>query len=277
MKVSARDLELEIKQLIDSTGIFNRIFTRVKDKHSIERKIRLKKYKECGKKMQDLIGIRIVLYFNDDIEFIKKLLISKYNLIEIVHDKNDTEQFGPTRLNLIFELPEHVKRNLSHYLENSLIDSTFEVQIRSVLSEGWHEVEHDLRYKCKEEWENFTDESRRLNSILATLENCDWSVRKLFDELAYKNYKKKNVQAMMKNKFRLRFGESDIMPEILNMLEEKPELLKLIYRANRTDILNEIQEYKLIVNYNNIIFVINKLVINDDSINNLTPPYLFNQ
>ncbi|MBK7959276.1 MAG: hypothetical protein IPK03_14995 [Bacteroidetes bacterium] len=32
-------------------------------------------------------------------------------------------------------------------VNNSLVDSTFEVQLRTILSEGWHEIDHDLRYK----------------------------------------------------------------------------------------------------------------------------------
>jgi len=275
MNVNARELELEIKRMIDGTGIFNRIFARVKDIDSIKRKIESKNYEATGKKMQDLIGVRIVLYFNDDIEFIKSLLISKYDLIEEVHDQNDTEKFGPTRLNLVFRLPEYAEKSVSLYLQNDLIDSTFEIQIRSVFSEGWHEVEHDLRYKCKDEWQEFTDESRTLNGILATLENCDWSVRMLFEELAYKNYKKRNVKAMVKNKFRLRFGEAEINTKILDELEQNHELLKLLYRSNRNEVLEALIEYRLPVNYDNIIFITNKLVIKNETINDLTPKYMF--
>jgi len=275
MSINARDLELEIKQLIDNTGIFNRIFTRVKNNESITRKLEVKDYSIDGKKMQDLIGVRVVVYFNDDISFIKNLLKSKYELVEVVHDQNDTEQFGPTRLNMVFKLPELAKKNVDLLLANPLIDSTFEVQIRSVFSEGWHEVEHDLRYKCKDEWEDFMDESRTLNGILATLENCDWSVRMLFDELAYKNYKKRNVKAMMKNKFRLRFGEAEISSNILSIINGNPELQKKIFRVNRSEVLNKLIMYKLPINYNNIIYIINHEAQLSEKITQMTPKYMF--
>lgn len=70
-----------------------------------------------------------------------------------------------------------------------LIDETYEIQIRTILSEGWHEVEHDLRYKCKEEWNNFQEESRLLNGIYATLESSEWAMLTLFEKLSYSQYK----------------------------------------------------------------------------------------
>ena len=45
------------------------------------------------------------------------------------------------------------------------IEPTFKIQIRTVFSEGWHEVEHDLRYKCKDDWEGCELYSHTLNGI----------------------------------------------------------------------------------------------------------------
>lgn len=57
----ASDVETPLKH----SGIFYRIFSRSKSINSIKRKLNLKQgvYSSNGKKMQDIIGIRIVFYF----------------------------------------------------------------------------------------------------------------------------------------------------------------------------------------------------------------------
>lgn len=35
------------------------------------------------------------------------------------------------------------------------IDDTFEIQIKTMFFEGWHEIEHDMRYKGEELWKNY--------------------------------------------------------------------------------------------------------------------------
>ncbi len=60
------------------------------------------------------------------------------------------------------------------------IDDTFEIQIKTMFFEGWHEIEHDMRYKGEELWKNYKGFSRYFNSILATLELCDKSMVTLF-------------------------------------------------------------------------------------------------
>lgn len=72
-------------------------------------------------------------------------------------EKLTDKVFMPTRLNLIFRMDDFCSRELVNVLkdidgiDSSLIDCTYEIQLRTVLSEGWHEVEHDLRYKCRTE------------------------------------------------------------------------------------------------------------------------------
>ena len=65
------------------------------------------------------------------------------------------------------------------------IDATFEVQLRTISFEGWHEIEHDMRYKSPygdDFWRE--DLSRTLNSVLANLELCDWTTLNVFEKLA---------------------------------------------------------------------------------------------
>ncbi len=90
-------------------------------------------------------------------------------------------EFSAVRYNIIYELPLELLNGERNFPGAShLIDSTFELQIRSILSEGWHEVEHDLRYKAKQDWIGNDVESRKLNGIYATLETSEWTMIKNF-------------------------------------------------------------------------------------------------
>ena len=82
------------------------------------------------------------------------------------------------------------------------IDDTFEIQIKTMFFEGWHEVEHDMRYKGEELWSHYPGFSRYFNSILATLELCDKSMVTLFEDLGHALYKSGRWSDMVKSQFR---------------------------------------------------------------------------
>src|SRR5690606_30312102 len=119
----------------------------------------------------------------------------------------------------------------------ALVDNTFEVQIRTILSEGWHEIDHDLRYKRKDDWIGFDRENRAINGVYATLETSEWTLLKLFEELAYKHYKTGNVSAMLHNKFRVRLKESSLDNDLIEYIGSNQTLIKRIYRFDRIRLL----------------------------------------
>ena len=181
-------------------------------------------------------SIRIVLYYMDDIPICKELLKSAYSVIEkdSHEDIPKVNEFNPLRMNYVCHMPEEfVQRFPKEIFENYRIDKTFEVQIRTTFSEGWHEVDHDVRYKHKEEWEQHYELSRELNGIYATLEVCDRSMVNLLERLAYQNYKNMQIEAMIRNKYRLRFENPAISVPLLEFLQKDTELVKRIYRSPR--------------------------------------------
>ncbi|MGX2951708.1 hypothetical protein ACWIUA_12555, partial [Ursidibacter sp. B-7004-1] len=106
-------------------------------------------------------------------------------------DELTGETFKPIRYNLIYDLPPDTILDEYNDLKE-YIDLTFELQIRTVLSEGWHEVEHDLRYKFKGDWTKFPEEDRKLNGVYASLEIGEWTMLQILHSIAYKHYKDKN-------------------------------------------------------------------------------------
>jgi putative GTP pyrophosphokinase len=215
----ARDIGKDIENELQRIGIFYRIFIRAKSDNSITKKLADKGYEKSseGKLLQDVIGIRITLYFNDDLPIVYKALKSRLEFVSETIDETEETVFKPERTNLIFRMNEENAKETNDCVVgyHSYIDTTFEVQLRTVLSEGWHEVDHDLRYKCKMEWNEHSDISRTFNGVYATLVTSDWSIITIFEQLAYRHYKKQNWIAMLRNKFRLRFIEETIDPRIL--------------------------------------------------------------
>lgn len=239
-----------LERYLKQAGIYYRIFARQKSTGSIEKKISQKRevYLEKGKKLQDFVGIRVVFYFQDDVEIFHDKLrsmdgydpsnesnsITELDSITALRDQIEKYEelkplssmfplhdkvFMPQRLNVVMRMPPNVCCYLDEELpsnlveeDKQLIDHTYEVQLRTVLSEGWHEVEHDLRYKTRFEswWDDCREESRQLNGIYATLEASECALLNLIEGLAYKNYKSREWDAMIRNHFRLRFNENKL-------------------------------------------------------------------
>lgn len=275
----SRRIATDIDEKLQAVGILFRIFSRVKDTASAEEKISTKEYASTGKKLQDLVGVRIAAYFHDDIDLIYKIVADHFDILDETIDSPKDDHFSPERHNIVLKIPVQHIEEFQQVNKNPLIDSTFELQIRTVLSEGWHEVEHDMRYKCKEEWANHSDLSRVLNGIWATLSNCDWSTISLFEEMAYRNYKNYEWQSMLRNKFRIRLAKSKLDSELANYYSKNSEFTKRIYRIERNNFLNELykSKAKLPLTYDNISFMMNFFFIKDSHITSITPKFILNE
>jgi hypothetical protein len=187
--------------------------------------------------------------------------------------------FQPIHKNLICRMNEEDSRTLNELKSSatneifSLIDNTFEIQFRTTLSEGWHEIDHVLRYKCKSDWDIFIEESRMLNGIYATLETSDKALKSLFDDLSYQHYKKQNWEAMLRTKFRLKFIKEKLNEDISDILNQNKELAKNIFRIDRQKIIEQVALSKLHIplSFNNLIYLLNYLELNSNEIRKLQP------
>lgn len=272
-----------LKQLQDSiekdlarVGLLFRVFSRSKDDHSLEQKINRSpgKYSPNGKMIQDLFGIRIALYFPDDLDIAQTAIKNSFSFYEssstIDLPSNDT--FSATRCNLIFKLSDELSDQSETLKTYDIIDNTFEVQFRTILSEGWHEVEHDLRYKCQDDWNDHSDLNRTLNGIYASLETSEWATLKIFDEMCFRHYKNQQWPAMVRNKFRLRAGNI-LSNKICEIFNEDKDLAKKFYRINRTNFLSWLLESELNIpiNLDNTIYASNYKFVKSKKIMDITP------
>ena len=188
-----------IREILNSCGIYFRIFSRVKSVHSIAEKIKRGNYgtEINPKKIQDLVGLRVVLYYYDDLSICRDITESTFQMIDDwSRPKYNADEFRATKINGVFRFPVEYFNLYKKELWSLPIDTTFEIQFRTVFFEGWHEIEHDMRYKSflsdDEFWKGSEELSRVLNCILANLELSDWSLVQLFDQLSYNHYKRGN-------------------------------------------------------------------------------------
>ena len=144
-----RSMATRLTDGLEKCGLYYRLFTRTKTAASTRAKLKAKNYQN-GKRMQDLFGIRIAVYFQDDQALCRRIIEDRFSVVSITEDRPDADTFSPTRLNFICKLPMSCRQELpSSIYDHYPIDTTVEIQLRTVFSEGWHEVEHDLRYKSK--------------------------------------------------------------------------------------------------------------------------------
>ncbi len=233
LELIERRLKGQLVQELSRTGLLFRLFSRVKEPISIKEKFKRKTYSVDEMKMQDLVGFRITTYFSDDLKIVVDLCQKLFEVVDLEYDTPKAEEFKPLRKNMVCRMPEEQKAIFQELAraskEYELIDNTFEIQFRTTLSEGWHEVDHLMRYKCKQDWEGLTEESRMLNGIYASLETNDQALKGLFDDISYHHYKAKKWEAMLRNKLRLRFNLENLDEGLVCYLNNNQEVGKKLF------------------------------------------------
>jgi ppGpp synthetase/RelA/SpoT-type nucleotidyltranferase len=265
-------LEEDITGIIERTGIYFRIFHRIKTPASIVKKLGKDGYgfDDDNKKLQDLIGLRVVAYYYDDMAIVKTILDETFRRVGEWSQTGTTEdEFKATKLNGVYRVPNEYQRVYAGHFDGIPADFTFEVQLRTISFEGWHEIEHDMRYKSTHGeafWRNNEDLSRTLNCVLANLELCDWSTVSVFDKLSYYHFKEGNWEMMIKGKYRLRFDEEPLAPELVEFLNANQEVAYCLYRCNREQIIFSLLRdgYHDKITYNLILKVANDAVADYD-------------
>lgn len=271
-------LQQDLTRQISKSGLMFRLFWRVKTIESIRHKMRIKgdSYFKGKAKMQDIIGLRIVVYFPDDVE----VLSTYFGCGDVVKESIDTPDdstFRPQRLNITRILPEEYIDDFRNALPQEyadVIDSTYEIQIRTIFSEGWHEVEHDLRYKCKEDWVGYESQSRVLNGVIATLETAEWSMTSLFQSMAHENLIRGNYSSLLRNKMRIRLKSENFSQPVADYLSLHPDVMRRFVDSDRMVILLTliIHDRQLPLTYDNVLFLVNRLDLGDSGLQSLEDP-----
>ena len=267
-----KGIEEEISSKIRRSGMMFRIFSRVKAEESLRHKIMFKdkKYLEGKAKIQDMLGMRIVLYFPDDVEALS-IFLGSNDIVKSSVDEPDISTFCPQRLNLTKNIPERFVEDFRKGLPEDLaqyVDNTYEIQVRTIFSEGWHEVEHDMRYKCKQDWVGCEQSSRTLNGMIATLETVEWGMKSLFHEMSQRNFRQGNFRAMLRNKMRIRFADNDFSPEVSDFLQSHHDVAERLLEVDRVVFVLSMlhQEKDIPLTFDNVVFLANNIDIQNEEL-----------
>lgn len=130
----------------------------------------------------DLLGLRVITYFEDDVASIGHL-IERHLEVDFQHsiDKRRARpgevapRFGYRSLHYVCALPGFAA-------STSGIAPRFEIQIRTVLEHAWAEIEHDLGYKSRDALP--ATSRRRLQRLAGLLELADQEFSAIRGELA---------------------------------------------------------------------------------------------
>jgi len=181
-----RKLQQLLDQRLAAQGItIHSITYRVKDPATLQEKLtRPGKNYERLADVTDLLGLRIVTYFADDVDRVVALIDQELQVDEERSvDKrplNDPDRFGYSSVHRVCRLradqgaqPEY--QPVAHL--------QCEIQIRSILQHAWAEIEHDLGYKAAH---GIPVHLRRRFSMLAgLLELADDQFMRLRDDLTH--------------------------------------------------------------------------------------------
>jgi ppGpp synthetase/RelA/SpoT-type nucleotidyltranferase len=144
----AGELQRRLSRLLDESGIpVHDISFRVKTASSLVQKAsRPDRIYKSLDDITDVIGLRVVTYFEDNIESVAHLIEKHFAVDwEKSIDKRlqeDPSRFGYRSLHYVCRLTAPGEALVAKF--------PFEIQIRTILQHAWAEIEHDLGYKYPE-------------------------------------------------------------------------------------------------------------------------------
>lgn len=266
---------------LNNAGIYFNSTSRIKSESSLLHKLETGKYsmQEGGRKIQDIIGIRINLFYLEDMDICEKILEETFLLDNWTKTKNEENKFEAQKCNGVFRIPSKYLRNIPASVWNKPFDQTFEVQLRTVLFEGWHEIEHEMRYKYKlgsdsketDLWTGHEDLSRVMNSIIANLELCDWSIMQIFNSIHDSQYKEKNWENAIRSKYRLRITQDPLKPELREYLDNNPDIVAQFHTVSKRELVEILlnKKYHKELTPDRVIYLINKEIVHNEYISRL--------
>ncbi|MFI1773188.1 GTP pyrophosphokinase [Thalassobellus citreus] len=149
----SQSLVVLLKSILDANNIkFHLVEGRSKDIESFKNKVESKKgkYKNPLKEVMDLCGVRIIVYYQTDIDKIDSLIRENFD----VDLKNSVDKSTILKSNEFGYLSNHyivtinsIRSHLPEWAKFNGLNA--EIQLRTVLQHSWAAISHELEYKSK--------------------------------------------------------------------------------------------------------------------------------
>jgi len=243
--------------------------SRVKSFASYYRKIlRVKKMQEINSGelicLTDMIGIRVICAFLEDLDVVEQQIKKIYKVKEIEHKgtANNFKEFGYESVHILIEIPEECVPHQSLSADGKILelpkDLVCEIQIRTILQDAWAEVEHELVYKSE-----FTPFDMPLRRKLASMNASLTLADIIFQEI--RDYQKKLQKEVDDRRFTFYEQADSLTRSAVPELETPKEgakiqrispyvrgtiddmLLEAIHAHNSGDLDKAIQIYTVII------------------------------
>jgi putative GTP pyrophosphokinase len=142
--LAVQELEKRVKKAVAPFSSGLRVTGRVKSFKSFKRKyIRMLQNSKdtASPQITDLIGIRIICTFLEDLDEVENSIRKEFKTIEVERKgrEHTFREFGYESIHLLIEIPDDIAKEGG--------GKTAEIQIRTILQDAWAEVEHELIYK----------------------------------------------------------------------------------------------------------------------------------
>jgi len=133
-----------------------------------EKYLRLLKNGVKNPVITDLLGIRIICPFIEDLSVIEEIIKKNFSILETERKGHyNFKEFGYESTHLLSKIPQNIIEKYGNPGTDIL-----EIQIRTILQDAWAEVEHEIVYKA--EFSPFDEPMRRkLAAVNASLSLAD--------------------------------------------------------------------------------------------------------
>lgn len=173
-----------IVDLLSDAGIeVIQIEARAKDISSFQEKIARKgaKYKDPLTEITDLVGLRIITYYLEDVGRVGEILKREFNIDEANSvdkaENLDVDRFGYTSVHYVATLSQGRGRLVEWRM---YANTKIEIQVRTALQHAWAAINHKLDYKSSREVPKAI--RRRLFRLMALFELADEQFSELRDD-----------------------------------------------------------------------------------------------
>jgi len=180
--LTLRDITNRLEQIFSVLVSHPTIKTRIKQFSSYYKKfLNLLKTGVANPLITDLMGIRIVCPFLEDLLLVENLIKENFEVTEVDRKEhsNAFKEFGYEAIHLLIRIPSDIAR-----VRGDTGCDVAEIQIRTVLQDAWAEVEHEIFYKAEFNPID-TPMKRKLAAVNASLTLAD----SVFQEI--RDYQKK--------------------------------------------------------------------------------------